>query len=190
MTTNVFPGTSEAPPAFGAPDTALARDTERFTHLLTEFMRAVQFRDRDRACCHGVSVSQCYALRALILEGPLSVNELAAQLYLDKSTASRVAAGLERLGLAERRRAPEDRRLVRLHATDEGRRRFARIEADLRESYGALLATLDPRARRPALELLERLVDAVTEGVEIRGGRCCTSSTQTPITHQEGPERP
>ena len=59
-------------------------------------MRVYQFRDRDRICCFDVSVSQCYALEGLVRRGGLTLNELAAHLYLDKSTASRVVDALER----------------------------------------------------------------------------------------------
>src|SRR4029450_5717298 len=69
---------------------------------LGELVRVYQFRDRDRICCHAISVTQCYALEALIRRGPSGLNELAAELYLDKSTASRVVAALERTRYAAR----------------------------------------------------------------------------------------
>src|SRR5690606_40776192 len=49
-------------------------------------------------------------------------NDLAAHLYLDKSTASRVVDGLERKGLARRGAHPQDGRAVLLSATPAGTR--------------------------------------------------------------------
>jgi DNA-binding MarR family transcriptional regulator len=53
---------------------------------MSDLIRIYQFRDRDRTYCHGISVSQCYALEAVARHGPLTVNQLAAYLYLGKST--------------------------------------------------------------------------------------------------------
>src|SRR6056297_3139886 len=69
----------------GARDDALLQDTDSFSRALGDLIRVVQFRDRDRACCHGLSVTQCYGLEGIIENGGLTVNELAAYLYLDKS---------------------------------------------------------------------------------------------------------
>ena len=74
----------------------LDADAGALHDALSELVRVYQFRDRDRICCHDISVTQCYALEALLRRGPSGLNELAAELYLDKSTASRVVATLER----------------------------------------------------------------------------------------------
>jgi hypothetical protein len=34
-----------------------------------------QFRDRDRICCHDVSVTQCYALETIVEHGPLRLDQ-------------------------------------------------------------------------------------------------------------------
>jgi len=76
------------PPPPAAPDPSLSRDADEVQRALSDLVRIVQFRDRDRICCHDVSVTQCTALEEMIRRGPLTLNELAEALYLDKSTAS------------------------------------------------------------------------------------------------------
>jgi DNA-binding MarR family transcriptional regulator len=76
----------------------LERDALALYHALNGLIRIYQFRDRDRICCHGISIAQCYGLEALVQDGPLMLNELASYLYLDKSTTSRVVDELERKG--------------------------------------------------------------------------------------------
>ena len=83
-------------------DSDLARDARAFYDALSDLVRVYQFRDRDRICCYDISVSQCYALEALVRRGGMTLNDLAAQLYLDKSTASRVVDALERKGYVAR----------------------------------------------------------------------------------------
>ena len=88
--------TPSAPRPPVADDAELSRDAARLYDALSDLIRVYQFRDRDRICCHDLSVTQCYALEALVRRGPLTMNELAARLFLDKSTASRVVDALER----------------------------------------------------------------------------------------------
>ena len=83
---------------------ALHADSLALHKALADLVRAYQFRDRDRICCHDISVTQCYALEALKRDGPMRLNDLAARLFLDKSTSSRVLGALVRKGYAERLR--------------------------------------------------------------------------------------
>ena len=65
--TTMDDATALTDPATEAPATeVLAADARELHHVLEELMRVVQFRDRDRICCHDVSVTQCYALRAVV----------------------------------------------------------------------------------------------------------------------------
>lgn len=157
-------------------DPYLIRDAHRFSDALSEVIRVVQFRDRDRACCYDVSVSQCYALKVVNDGGPLTVNDLAAQLYLDKSTASRVANGLVGMGYLERRRDPEDGRVVQLVVTEEGRALCRTIEGDLAREYAQLLDDFDPELRSAVIELTRDLARSFAARVDARGGSCCVVS--------------
>ncbi len=158
----------------GQGDTAstLESDARALHRTLEDLIRLIQFRDRDRICCHDVSVSQCYALEALATGGPLRLNELAARLYLDKSTASRVVDGLVAKGYVERGRHPEDGRAVLLAATPAGRKLFERVEADLLAEVRAVLVELEPEMRRATVQLLGRLVRVAAGRVEVSSG-CC-----------------
>jgi MarR family 2-MHQ and catechol resistance regulon transcriptional repressor len=155
-------------------DPRLREDAAAVHAALNELVRVYQFRDRDRICCYDVSVTQCYALEAVVAGAPLTLNELAARLYLDKSTASRVVDGLERKGLVERRPSPEDRRALHLAATAEGRRLHARIEADILAQEKALLAEFPHEVRRSMAELMGRLARAAGMRIDTAGGSCCT----------------
>jgi DNA-binding MarR family transcriptional regulator len=61
-------------------------------------------------------------LAELSYRGEARVSDLAEQRFVDASVVSRQAAQLEKLGLIERRRAPEDGRVALLRVTDEGNR--------------------------------------------------------------------
>jgi DNA-binding MarR family transcriptional regulator len=120
-----------------------------------------------------VSASEARALIELLAARGIAQGQLAALLGLEKSTVSRLAAGLERKGWLRRGRDEENQRFVRLYLTPEGRviaaqvwqawqSRQARILAGLSaEERAGLAAGLRGLVRGLAAEGL--LEDAATE---------------------------
>jgi DNA-binding MarR family transcriptional regulator len=152
---------------------ALDRDTRDLYAALTDLLRLYQFRDRNFICCHDVSVTQCYALEALSRRGALTLNELAAHLYLDKSTASRLAQSLVEKGYLARERDGEDGRVVHLVPTPAGAVLCSAIEAGEAREYAELLADFDPAVRSEVNRLVAKLGRCFASSVEASGGSCC-----------------
>jgi len=154
----------------------LEADATALHEALTELVRVYQFRDRDRICCHDVSVTQCYAIDALLRRGPSSLNELAAELYLDKSTASRVVAALERKHYVTRAPHPDDGRAVVLTVTSAGRRLHDRIRGDLIGEAKQLLEDFEPEVREGAARLILRLARAAAARSGVGSGSACCAT--------------
>jgi DNA-binding MarR family transcriptional regulator len=138
----------------------LQRDAEALQTAVADLVRVYQFRDRDRICCHDVSVTQCHALETLVEQGPLRSSGLAQRLFLDKSTTSRVVATLVKKGYVEQRPDASDGRATALHATTKGRRLCRRITDDLVEQQKQLLQDLDPEIREGVVNVIRRLAHA------------------------------
>jgi MarR family transcriptional regulator, 2-MHQ and catechol-resistance regulon repressor len=154
----------------------LAQDAEDLYEALNQLVRVYQFRDRDRICCYDVSVTQCYAVETLVKKGALRLQVLAEEMFLDKSTASRVVDTLERKGYVSRVEDDEDRRAVRIQATDAGRELYEKIRADLIAEERGMIESLSVEARHGALSLLRQ----ITRATEIRCGLasdCCPAVT-------------
>jgi DNA-binding MarR family transcriptional regulator len=108
-----------------------------------------------------VSFSEVCALGELDDAGTLSQQELATQLGLEKSTVSRLTAGLERRGWLSRERDPANRRFYRLRLTPEGQAATEQIGRTFRATHTALFDALTP-AERAGLSLgLTGLIRAV-----------------------------
>jgi MarR family 2-MHQ and catechol resistance regulon transcriptional repressor len=154
----------------------LERDAQALQAAVAELVRVYQFRDRDRICCHDISVTQCHALEALVEHGPMRLGELTDRLFLDKSTTSRVVQTLVRKGYVEGRPDPADGRAMALHATRTGRNLCARITDDLVDQQKDLLADLDPDVRAGVVGVIRRLARAADArfraGVSVTGGSC------------------
>jgi MarR family transcriptional regulator, 2-MHQ and catechol-resistance regulon repressor len=154
----------------------LETDARELRGALSELIRVYGFRDRDRICCYDVSVTQSNALDVLAARGPLTLNALAAELYLEKSTVSRIVDGLEKKGYVVREANPESRRSILVQLTTEGTALQRRIERDLLEEEMRLLEEFDPEVRRAAARMITRLVRAAAARVDTSGGTCCSVS--------------
>jgi DNA-binding MarR family transcriptional regulator len=116
-----------------------------------------------------LSISEAFALGELADGGTLSQQELAARLGLEKSTVSRLAAGMEERGWLSRRRAPDNRRFYEVSLTEEGQAVARRFGDDLTARHAQLLARLTPK-ERGGLEVgitgLLRVIEAHLESPE------------------------
>jgi len=93
----------------------------------------------------------------------MTVTELGSHLYLEKSTASRLAKTLLERDLLRRRAPKEDGRVVILQVTEGGQRLARRIVNDLAEEYRDLLVEFDPEVRSAVADLVDRLTDLISE---------------------------
>lgn len=151
-------------------DPALARDAEALHAVLTRLIRVYRFRDREVVCCYGVSAAQCHALQQLATHGPSTLNDFAAALFLEKSSASRMVDGMVRNGLVRRDRNPDDGRSRLLGLTEEGASLAAKLEADMLAERRLVLDGLDPAERDVVIKAVGRLADQAVA--------CCTPEQQ------------
>jgi DNA-binding MarR family transcriptional regulator len=163
-------------PRSAASRSGLQRDGEALQAAVADLVRVYQFRDRDRICCHDISVTQCYALETLIEHGPMRLSDLTERLFLDKSTTSRVVHTLIKKGYVEQQADPSDGRATTLSASRAGRHLCARITKDLVEQQKALLADLDPDVRTGVVDVIKRLARAADTrfraGMSVEGKHC------------------
>ena len=165
--------------------TDIHRDAQALQAAVADLVRVYQFRDRDRICCHDISVTQCHALEMLIAHGPLRLGELTERLFLDKSTTSRVVRTLVKKGYVAQHTDGSDGRATALSATPAGRTLCARIIEDLVEQQEYLLTDLDPDVRAGVVDVIRRLARAADArfraGVSVAASRnCCTPSGKGP----------
>jgi DNA-binding MarR family transcriptional regulator len=106
-----------------------------------------------------MSVTQVRALYAL--REPLSMRELAEDLYLDPSNLTALVDRLEDLGLVERQADADDRRVKRLVITEKGVRLSDEI-IDAVFAEGTVFDALDTDEQQQLLDLLAKMVDTPT----------------------------
>lgn len=133
------------------------RSYRSFTRLARFFNQLM----RQQLFCGPVTVQQCYTLEAL-MDGPKSMNALAAEVALHQSTLTRVVEKLEKQNFVVRARKAENQRKVQVRITAEGRQTYLFLKNQSAQMISALL-DLIPRDRRAlvvkSMEELANLFD-------------------------------
>jgi DNA-binding MarR family transcriptional regulator len=94
-----------------------------------------------------LSTSEARALIELVAARGISQGQLGTLLGLEKSTVSRLAAGLERKGWIERGRDEANQRYIRLYLTPEGSRVAATVWQAWQSRQARILSGLSGRER-------------------------------------------
>lgn len=148
------PGAAGDTATGGVPDRAAAGGIGQdwLGALITRMVRTAGFLQPDHPILPGepVSLSEMFALGEIANRSPLTQQDLAALLGLEKSTVSRLVAGLERRGLVSRGRNPENRRFYQLMLTEHGREVVRHLTEGMRAYHARILAAMT-QAERDAL---------------------------------------
>ena len=162
---------------------SLHGQAERLYAAFAELVRGYQFRDRERICCHGVSVSQCYTLDALDRHGPLSMGALASQLHVEISTMTRVVDYLVNNKLATRVTVPNDRRVCHVKISAKGRSLVATIRDQLVNEHEQVLRAIPAGSREAVITAMTSLLGAFRQRQSHLGECCDTGQRATSETN-------
>jgi DNA-binding MarR family transcriptional regulator len=144
--------------------------SQRLHELFMELVRVAGLLQPDHQLPgFSVSMSQAFALHELDAGAPLSQQDLAERLLLEKSTISRMVADLQDKGLVTRERDSANRRTYRLLLTDKGRDFHARMSTGYGAQYHEWTAAMTAAERDALLVGLPALIRAVRRHETSRG---------------------
>lgn len=131
---------------------------------LIALIRAFGLHRPDQTPCgEPVAVAEAHALMELAQAAPLSQNELAARLQLEKSTVSRLVGILENRGWVARARSAQDGRARELRLTAAGQQMATDLAEARRTKFARVLAAIPDAERGAVFESLQILVEAIRE---------------------------
>lgn len=109
----------------------------------------------------GISAAQLFVLQQLGTDNGLSLNELAARTFTDRSSVAAVVDRLGARGFIERSVDPSDRRRAAVHLTPAGRRVIERAPDAPTTMLVAALNKMEPRERATLAVSLRQLTAAL-----------------------------
>jgi DNA-binding MarR family transcriptional regulator len=119
----------------------------------SNFYRTSQLRDT------GISGVQCAYLLRISCQPGISQDQLAGQLYKDKSVVARQIATLQQQGFIRREPSQSDRRVQQLYPTDQTLEALPQILEVFQRWDEVLTRGFSGEEREQALRLLERMYE-------------------------------
>lgn len=112
---------------------------------------------RKRVDDDTLTFAQFAVMRILFSRGAVAMGTIAEQLDISLAGATGIIDRLVHAGMVERRRSEEDRRVVWVDLSDEGRGRMTRMQEERHGYMRSLLAPLDEGELSTLVDLLERI---------------------------------
>jgi len=138
--------------------------SKRILKSIRRIIRSTGLYSRQIAGRYGVTVPQLMCLQIVVEQDGLPAGEVARRMDLSQSTCVGILDRLETKGLVTRARSAEDRRVVKLHATDAGRDLHGRAPALLQDKLTTGLAGLSEAEQEAIAVALEQVVDMMDLG--------------------------
>jgi DNA-binding MarR family transcriptional regulator len=142
---------------------------ERYLTVHHRMFRAVN--DEMSGC--GLSMARTKVLLRLRERGPVRQSVLAADFGLSPHSITDIVDGLERLGMAERRPDPTDRRAKLVAITDAGLASLDVASATRQRLLTHIFGALDEADRTTLLRLLDRLDEAASHVSHLGNSSLC-----------------
>jgi len=112
-----------------------------------------------------ISSAQWAILDACHEEEADTLTSLARVIPLDSASISRHVDRLVRVGLVQRSRSTQDRRLVRLSLTDEGKRLVPELAERVQANNAKFLAGISKREQEAMLRTIRRMLESAQDAV-------------------------
>ncbi|MBE3070325.1 MAG: MarR family transcriptional regulator, partial [Planctomycetes bacterium] len=136
----------------------------RILNAIRQIIRAADIDSRQLAADHQITAPQLMAMMAVVEKGAISATAIAKRIHLSPSTLVGVLDRLEGKGLIRRDRSADDRRLVWVTATDQGRALATKTPFPLQYSLDKALKQLTAREQSQTVACMERLADLMDAG--------------------------
>jgi DNA-binding MarR family transcriptional regulator len=132
-------------------------EADAMQRQLWRLLRGLARIDQEFLSRYRVTTSQAEALLAFSADSHASMNELSRTLALANSTMTRMVENLVGRGLVRRTEDDQDRRVVRVALTAEGRKLQGSLKEARREIQRLILSEIPEEDRATVLAVLEKL---------------------------------
>ena len=140
--------------------------------LLYRTLDAVMPRFRSIFGKFGLTEQQWRVLRVLWEMDGAALSDLADLTRIPAPSLVGVVDRLAKSGLVERRRSETDRRVVFIHATDEGKKLEEKVRPAVVQAYGELQARIDAEAWEQLISGMEHIIAACeASDVELKAAK-------------------
>lgn len=114
-----------------------------------------------------MSMTEIHTIVAIGVEELGSMSEIASRLHITVGTLTVAVNNLVKKGFAERYKSEQDRRVVKIGLTKQGREIYQMHEEFHRQLASALMKDLETEQRQAVAKALENLTEFIEQGYSI-----------------------
>lgn len=139
----------------------------RILRALRRITRSIALHSRQLSAYSNITAPQLVCLRAVVENGPLTATAISREAHLSPSTIVGILDRLEDKGWIVRERGRQDRRIVFVTATQEGKELAKNTPSPLQQKLAESLNALPEIERATITMSLERIVDLMESNAEV-----------------------
>ncbi|MHB1415872.1 MAG: MarR family winged helix-turn-helix transcriptional regulator [Chloroflexota bacterium] len=148
---------------------SFTEDAEKAADLFVAVLsKALANRVLDEAFAGQITMPQLQSLRYLLYNDDRLMSDLAEGLDISYPAATKTVERLVKKGLVVREGDPTDRRVVRVHLTEQGKGLVEEINAEMNSRLASVIERLEPADREALMTGLRAFVCAALEEIDNR----------------------
>ncbi|QSO45964.1 MarR family winged helix-turn-helix transcriptional regulator [Alicyclobacillus mengziensis] len=145
-------------------ESSMHQQYEAFEELMSRLQQIMKARHVDKD--FGLTASQMFILRFLIHSSQAKASDIARASGLSPGAVTQVCDELVKDGLVERTRSQDDRRVVHIQITNQGRELVDRFRKNRSEKMKFILTRLGEKDATEFVRIIGRVVDIVEKDFE------------------------
>lgn len=112
------------------------------------------------------SKNELFVIVLIYRKGQVNMTEIADYINVPLNTATGIIARMEKKGIVNRMRSPEDKRVVTIQLTDDGKTYFKKIMTEMFHYGSILLECCNPEDLQRLIQIIDRFMDALVKEKE------------------------
>ncbi|MCL6625642.1 MAG: MarR family transcriptional regulator [Alicyclobacillus shizuokensis] len=136
----------------------------QFEDIMSRFQQIAHVQSQVKK--FGLTTSEMFILRYLDACGRAKASDLARVVGLSPGAITQVCDELVKSGFVDRTRSEEDRRVVYIAITNQGKQKFEHIRSVRIQKWRSILEQLGPDDAATLLRILQRVVDLIGDAVK------------------------
>lgn len=125
--------------------------------ILMKAAKSIQEEIKQDVTNYGVNLSEFTVLEALYHKGQLTVQQICSKVLIASGSMTYVIDKLEKKGMLERKACPEDRRVVHVMLTEEGKAFMEKVFPQHQRLIEHIFGDVSEKEKEVLIDLLKRV---------------------------------
>lgn len=140
----------------------VSRYIDKLDEMLPHMVRRMH-QEMAQSLQEGITANQFFVMKMIADRGQMTVSEVAEAFSVSLSAVTSLVDRLYKGGMVERRRSEDDRRVVRLELTEEGRNMVNTCQAGRRRVIQRYISRLEEKELEFMIEIYEKIVSMMRQ---------------------------